>query len=176
MRTFIVAVTSSDGFIANESHVCSWKWNSAADKEAFKSLTKAPCALIVGAKTFETFAKPGEQPKPLKGRLNIVYSRSKKYEGKDLETTQKEPARLINDLILRGFGRIAIIGGAEIYRMFIEAGEVEGIYLTIEAEKFGHGIPFYEGRLEDKFKLVNEHEVTTDTGKKTKFLTYKKKA
>ena len=78
MSTFIVAVTSADGFIANEDHVRSFEWNSKADKDSFIHLTRDAGIVVMGSKTFETFAKNGEQPKPLPGRLNIVYSAFKK--------------------------------------------------------------------------------------------------
>ena len=178
MSTFIVAVTSADGFIANEDHVRSFEWNSKADKDSFIHLTRDAGIVVMGSKTFETFARNGEQPKPLPGRLNIVYSRSKKYEGKNLETTDKKPFDLVKDLIVRGVrdkygrGNIAVIGGAEIYRMFIEANEIDRIYLTIEPVKFGHGIPFWQDGWKKKFQLdkMSEHKING-----TKFQVYNRK-
>jgi dihydrofolate reductase len=178
MSTFIVAVTSADGFIANEDHVRSFEWNSKADKDSFIHLTRDAGIVVMGSKTFETFARNGEQPKPLPGRLNIVYSRSKKYEGKNLETIDKKPFDLVKDLIVRGVrdkygrGNIAVIGGAEIYRMFIEANEIDRIYLTIEPVKFGHGIPFWQDGWKKKFQLdkKSEHKING-----TKFQVYNRK-
>jgi dihydrofolate reductase len=171
MRTFIVAATSSDGFIANKSHVNSFDWTSKADKDSFKNLTKDAGVVIVGSKTFETFARTGEAPRPLKGRLNIIYSRSKKYKGENVETTDKNPKELVKDLTIRGFQKAAIIGGAEIYRMFIEADEVDTIYLTVEPIKFKTGIPFFNGNLKEKFQLKNTYK-----NDKTEFRTYERKS
>ncbi len=183
MSTFIVAVTSADGFIANEDHVRSFEWNSKADKDSFIHLTRDAGIVVMGSKTFETFPKRvNGQPNPLSGRLNIVYSRHpEKYIGKNVETTNKKPAELIRDIIIRGIhkdfgksggGDIAVIGGAEIYRMFIEANEIDRIYLTIEPVKFGHGIPFWQDGWKKKFQLdkKSEHKING-----TKFQVYNRK-
>jgi dihydrofolate reductase len=162
MSTFAIVVTSSDGFMANESHVRSFEWNSQADKDCFKHITKDAGVVVMGSKTFETFAKPLGEPKPLKGRLNVIYSKKKKYKSENLETTTKEPKELVRDLIFRGFPGIAIIGGAEIYQMFIEAGEIDRIYLTIEPIEFGHGIPFWQDGWKEKFKLDKKSELVID--------------
>jgi dihydrofolate reductase len=178
MSTFAIVVTSSDGFMANESHVRSFEWNSKADKESFVNLTKNAGVVVMGSKTFETFAKQGEEPKPLKGRLNIIYSRTKKYTGEGVETTDKKPADLVRDIILHRIREndnkrdIAVIGGAEIYKMFVEANEIDRIYVTVEPIKFGHGIPFWQDGWKKKFKLVPKSEYELDG---TKFQTYERR-
>lgn len=185
MSTFIVVATSKDGFIANESHVYSWHWTSQADKNAFKGLTRASSptdrvALVMGSKTFETFARNGEPAKPLPGRPNVVYSRSDTFRKaygllkKDFEITDKDPAALVRDLILRGFNKIAVIGGARIYQMFLDAGEVSTVYMTVEPIKFGHGIPFAVTGWEKRFGPPESHFVKTELGR-TEFRTYRRK-
>lgn len=165
MRCFIIAATSRDGLIAKDANHNSFAWTSKEDKKRFVELTKRAGVVIVGSKTFETF------PKPLKERLNVVYSRSKKYEGDNVETTSDEPKVLLEKLAARGFKEAAIIGGAEIYRMFIEAGLVDKIYLTVEPAEFGAGIPFYKGNVGEKFDLVKEEK----TGSGTIFKDYEAK-
>ena len=83
-----------------------------------------------------------------------------------------EPAKLIKELTIRGFQKVAIIGGAEIYRIFIDSGEVDKIYMTVEPIKFGKGIPFYSGDLKKRFRLVDKYKL--DTG--TEFRTYERTA
>jgi dihydrofolate reductase len=157
ISTFIIAAVSKDGFIARNAKDNPFNWTSEEDKESFISLTKDAGVVIVGSKTFETF------PRPLRDRLNIVYSRSWKFEGENVETTSDKPRALLGKLERRGYKKAAIIGGAEIYNMFFESGMVSKIYLTVEPIEFGTGIPFFKGNIEDRFKLVKEKTVGSGT-------------
>jgi dihydrofolate reductase len=90
----------------------------------------------MGSTTYATLLKP------LKERVNIVYSRDKTFEG--AETTQLSPRELLKELEDRGFKSVAICGGSSIYSMFMKAGVVDTIYLTIEPLLFGTGIPLFK--------------------------------
>jgi dihydrofolate reductase len=156
MRTFIIAATSKDGFISNETHVNSFEWTSKEDKANFIELTKKAGLVIVGSKTYETF---DPRFRPLSDRHNVVYSRSKRYEGKNVETASGDPGTLLEKLVKCGFTEAAIIGGREIYRMFLDADLVDRIHLTVEPIEFGSGIPFHTGYLESRFDIVTEQTV-----------------
>src|SRR3989344_7183807 len=146
IRTFIIAAMTADGFIARDAHHLA-SWTSKEDKKFFVERTKQAGVMIMGANTFETFGKP------LKGRLNIVYSRSKKYDG--VEVTDKPPAELLKDLEARGYTEVAICGGASIYTMFMKAGLVDTLYLTIEPLLFGTGVSIFNEQLEVNLKLIS---------------------
>ena len=154
MNCFIIASLSADGFIGMDASHSSFDWNSAEDKKRFVELTKRAGVIVVGSTTFATFKKP------LKDRLNIIYSHSQSFEG--AEVTQKEPAELLKDLEGRGFTEVAICGGAHIYSMFIKAGVVDTLYLTIEPIVFGGGIKLFSEAFTAKLKL--ENSVTTEDG------------
>ena len=104
MSTFIVAVTSTDGFIANEDHVRSFEWKSNADKDSFRHLTERRWHCRHGFKDVRDIPKKSDRAtESFGGRLNIVYSRIRaRYEGKNVETTYEKPAELIRDIIIRG--------------------------------------------------------------------------
>jgi dihydrofolate reductase len=146
MKVFIIAAMSLDGFIARSENEKSFDWTSKEDKEFFVERTKKAGVVVFGAKTYQTIGKP------LKDRLNIVYSRTKKFEG--VETTHKEPKELIKDLESRGFAEVAICGGASIYTLFMKSGVVDEIYLTIEPIIFGQGIKFFNEKLDFKLELL----------------------
>ena len=107
MKIFIIAAQTLDGFIAKDKNQVSTAWNSAEDKKRFVEITKRAGVVVFGSTTFETFGKP------LKDRVNIVYSKSKKFEG--VEMTDDEPRVLISKLEARGFNEVAICGGSSIY-------------------------------------------------------------
>ncbi len=144
MKTFIIAALSADGFIAkDENH--SALWTSKEDKRRFVELTKRAGVVVMGAKTFKTL------PRPLKERVNIVYSRSQNFEG--AEITQKSPHDLLAELESRGFKEVAICGGSQIYNMFMKAKLVDRIYLTIEPLVFGKGINLFSEDMLAQLKL-----------------------
>jgi dihydrofolate reductase len=143
---FIIVAVTADGFIAkNPNHAA--MWTSKDDKKRFVEITKRAGVVVMGETTFKTL------PKPLKDRVNIVYSFDKTFEG--AEVTQKSPADLIQELDSRGFKEIAICGGSSIYTMFMKSGLIKKLYLTIEPIIFGAGMKLFNEDIDMKLKLVN---------------------
>nr|AIA13725.1 Dihydrofolate reductase [uncultured bacterium] len=161
LHCFINGVETLDGFIAEDKTQISTSWNSKEDKKRFVEITKRAGVVVMGSSTYETFMRP------LKDRLNIIYSRSKKFEG--VEMTNDLPEILLQKLEARGFKEVAICGGASIYTKFLKAGVVDTLYLTIEPVIFGQGVKFFNENLNLKLSLVSEEK--TPSG--ALFLEYK---
>lgn len=155
MKAFIIAAITADGYIAQNKDHGSFSWTSKDDKKRFIELTKRAGVIVVGSSTFATFAKP------LKDRVNIVYSRSKQFEG--AETTQDSPQELLKKLEVRGFSEAAICGGAHIYSMFMKAKAVDRIFLTIEPVIFGSGIKLFNEEITARLKLMNMEKTESGT-------------
>jgi len=154
MKTFIIAAMTADGFIAKDDKHASFGWNSMEDKKRFIELTKRAGVVVMGSKTYATL------PGMLKERTNIVYSKSKTFEG--AETTQKTPAELLKELENRGFKEVAICGGSHIYTMFIKSGLVDRMYLTVEPLLFGTGVSLFNESINQHLTLVSA--VQSDNG------------
>ncbi|MBP9701523.1 MAG: dihydrofolate reductase [Candidatus Pacebacteria bacterium] len=154
MIPFIIAAISADGFIARDAHHPAF-WTSKEDKKRFVELTKRAGVVVMGSTTYKTL------PRPLAERVNIVYTRSKQFEG--AETTQLDPQALVDSLEARGFKELAICGGAEIYNMFLQAKAVRKIYLTIEPIIFGKGITLFKDDVNYKLELMNLSKTETGT-------------
>lgn len=147
MRCFIIAALSADGYIAkNDSHAA--MWTSKEDKKRFVELTKKAGVVVMGNRTWKTLMKP------LKDRVNIVYSSSGKVEG-EAETTSLAPSELLKELKDRGFSEVAVCGGSQIYTMFMKAQVVDTLYLTIEPLVFGNGIKLFNEEFHDTLTLKN---------------------
>ncbi len=146
IHVFIIAALTADGFIAQTSDHSPMVWTSKEDKARFVELTKRAGVVVLGSSTYKTF------PRPLKDRLNIVYSRAQQFEG--VETTTDEPAELLRKLEGRGFNEVAVCGGAEIYTKFMEAGVIDTLYLTIEPVMFGKGLSMFNRSIDTKLALV----------------------
>jgi dihydrofolate reductase len=156
MNVFTIAAETKDGFIAKNESQNSMNWTSEEDKKFFIEKTKEAGVVIMGRKTFETFGRP------LKDRRNIVMSRQDiKIEG--TETTSESPEELLSRLKKEGLKEVAIIGGAEIYKMFIEKCLVNQILLTQENIEFGEGVPFLPPELRQKLKIVSSTNLSTNT-------------
>ncbi len=149
MKTFIIAALTADGFIAKDEHHSAF-WTSKADKARFVRLTKEAGVIIMGSTTYATL------PRPLKDRVNIVYSRTKTFEG--AEVTNKAPRELLAELEERGFKSAAICGGSHIYDLFMRAGVVDTLYLTIEPVVFGKGITLFKEDMLYQLRLKSVQE------------------
>jgi dihydrofolate reductase len=145
MNVFIITAISADGFIARDSHHPA-VWTSKEDKKRFVELTKRAGVIVMGLNTFKTLQKP------LKDRLNIVYSANKDIGmvADNLEVTSMDPKDLIESLDKRGFKEVAICGGSQIYTTFMKTGLVGSLYLTIEPILFGKGMNIFNDSLDEK--------------------------
>lgn len=163
MNVFIIAALTADGFIAQNADHSPMNWTSKDDKRRFVELTKKAGVVVMGSKTFSTF------PKPLKERLNIVYTRDpmkaeETYEKADnLQFTNVEPAELVKDLESKGYSSVAICGGSEIYTKFMKSGLVNKIYLTIEPVIFGAGVSLFKEPMETNIELLSTEKTETGT-------------
>lgn len=154
IHAYIIAAMTADGCIAREvKHAA--LWTGKEDKKRFVEITKRTGVVIMGLNTFQTLNKP------LKDRLNIVYS-PEKIEVEGVETTTKEPRELLAELDNRGIKEVAICGGSQIYTMFMKSGMIDRLYLTIEPLLFGSGLRLFKEDLD--YKLELKEVVKTDSG------------
>lgn len=157
MNVFLIAAISTDGYIApaDKTFLPSISWTSSEDKKFFARRTKEAGVVIMGSRTYETIGRP------LPERHTIVYSDSKSYEG--VETTAQDPQVLLADLEKRGYKEVAICGGATIYTMFMEAGLIDTMYLTVEPVVFGQGIPLFSKPIFTRLSLQQETKLGGQT-------------
>ncbi len=117
---FLIYARAENGVIGRDNAL---PWRLPADLKRFKALTIGK-PMIMGRKTFESL--PGLLP----GRRHIVLTRDADWsaEGAEVATSVDEA------LALAGAGDVAVVGGAEIYRLFMPlAARVE---LTEVHEQF----------------------------------------
>ena len=105
-RDIVYVIARADnGVIARDGQV---PWRIKEDLKRFVAHTMGT-PMIMGRKTFESF------PQPLKGRRHIVLTRNRDWSapGAEVAYTVEEA------LALAGDGDISVIGGAEIYELFM---------------------------------------------------------
>jgi dihydrofolate reductase len=141
MKIILMAAVTLDGKIArHNSHFVDW--SSREDKKLFFQTSKRAGVIIVGNSTFKTF------PSPLPGRLHVVFTRT--LEGKQsvpgsIEFTNAPPQQIVTDLESRGYTEAVLTGGAQINALFLQAGLIDEIWLTVEPLIFGEGINLFLG-------------------------------
>ncbi len=155
--TLLMAITL-DGKIGKDSNHFP-DWTEKADKKLFVEKTKEAGALIMGHKTFETIGQP------LAGRKNVILTRwQRKYEGRehddyipcengnefwlrwqreDLVFTNCSPKKVLKELEKQGFKEVILAGGAKINTLFLEAGLIDEVLVTICPKVFGSGISIF---------------------------------
>jgi dihydrofolate reductase len=160
MKVFMIAAQSADGFIGRDVHHRSLDWRSKEDAELFIRLTKETGVIVMGSKTFNTFRIRRAPP----GRRLIIYtSRPEAMQGDGIETTSEEPRALVERLEREGATAVAIGGGASIYKLFMDSGLVDEVYLTIEPVLFGAGVPLFSGEVHARLSLIENRQLNDDT-------------
>ena len=109
-------------------------WHLPADLKRFKAGTMGK-PMLMGRKTFESF------PSPLPGRRHIVLTRDRGWNAPGAEVAQDPEAALA----LAGGGEGAVIGGAEVFALFL--ARADRIELTeVHAAPDGDAVvPAFEG-------------------------------
>lgn len=157
MKVFIIAAITVDGFIARTS-THGADWTGKEDKKAFVRLTKEAGTIVMGSKTFATIGRA------LPERRTIVYTRDpEKITVQAVETTQEEPNKFIERLSREGMRAVAVCGGAHIYDMFMRAGVVDELYITVVPTIFGSGIPLFADTLDFSLSLISTEELGGNT-------------
>ncbi len=160
MKTILLMAMTVDGKIAKDAaHVSAW--TSKADKKIFVEATKNAGVLIMGRTTYDTIGKP------LPGRLNVIMTRTpditRAIHGV-LEFTNHKPQALLEELSTRGFHTVIIAGGSVVNGLFIQAGLVDEVWVTIEPKLFGEGVPLVSGAHVDlDMKLIDMQKLNDDT-------------
>lgn len=139
-------------------------WHISADLKNFKHLTTGH-PVIMGRKTWESLPK-----RPLPGRLNIVMTRdTRPIEG---ALTAADPESALT--LCEGSETPMVIGGAEIYRLFLPIADT--LYITgIDAEVPADTDTWFP-EFQDRFRLTQAGEWETDPqGIRYRFETWTKK-
>ena len=159
IKTILLMAQTLDGKIAKDSDHFP-DWTGKADKRLFVEITKAAGALIMGSKTFDTLGKP------LPGRKNIVMTRNPRRISSwdNLVYTNLTPQALLAELESEGYREVVLAGGTRINSIFLRAGLIDELIVTITPMIFGSGIGLFEEGIEvdlvlEEFRPLDEARV-----------------
>lgn len=149
MRVILIAALSLDGFIAQRPDQVSTEWTTSSDKRLFSRVTKQVGVIAMGSKTFDTIGHA------LPGRHMVVYTKGHRDSIEGVEFTQKDPAQLVAEMEAAGAKGLAVCGGAQIYDLFMQAGLINEVYVSIQPVVFGQGVALFNQAHPAKLSLVD---------------------
>lgn len=129
-------------------------WNLPRDMRHFKEITEGH-PVIMGQKTFESIGHP------LPKRRNIVLTKDEAFNAKDVETVYSVD-ELVNLLErTEPDNECFIIGGGQIYRLFID--QADRLYITHVNETFPDADTFFPPiDQEDTWKKIKSEKFQAD--------------
>lgn len=166
MRLTLIAAQSLDGFITRHDTPGS-DFASDEDRAFFRKALHGFDCCIMGGETYRT-AREVIRATLMPERLRVVITRTPNAFSNDstpgkLEFTDESPGQLIANLSQRGLQRCAILGGAQIHSLFLEAGLVDELWLTIEPLLFGGGTPLLARRTSTELTLLSSEKLGPNT-------------
>lgn len=160
MRVYIIAAISADGLMGAHATQSSVEWRSKEDGKSFGTLTRESGVMVTGSATFKTFRIKRAPP----GRRLIIFTHDPaSVEGENIETTDKDPRELVQELAAQGYPSLAVCGGAAINSLFLDAGLVDELYLTVEPVLFGQGVPLLRERTSTRMQLLDCTKLNDDS-------------
>ena len=144
MKVLLIAVTTLDGCITKHNSPGAAHWASAEDQVHFRALTGSCDVRVFGASTYRA-DQPMFQSLLSAEVRRIVLTRTPHLFAGDakpgqLEFTDESVVSLIERLSAEGHQRVAVLGGGQIYSMFLAADLVDELHLTLEPVLFGEGV------------------------------------
>ncbi len=146
MHVVLLAVVSLDGCLTRHNDTGAGGLSSTADAAHFRTVLATCDASVCGRPTYlaERDTVLASARSGSSSRRRIVMTRSPNDLAADhvpgrLEFTAAPPASILDDLRADGRQRVAILGGGQIYNLFLGHNLVDELSLTVEARVFGAG-------------------------------------
>lgn len=140
MKVSIVCVISLDGYL-NPKVEMSPEWSSLEDRQFFVDETKRTGVMIMGQNTFNYSFHGKAMPE----RWSVVLTHDKSQEAENVWFTDDTPEKILEHIQQKGYEEVSLIGGGQANSLFMNAGLVTDLYITINSHVFGSGVPLFVG-------------------------------
>ena len=125
-------------------------WTSKEDWAFLQKELARADAVIAGRNTYNAARSQ------LQKRTTFVFSRRVGKPRKRDGVTFVNPVRANLDKLFAPYRRIAILGGAGVYRHMLERDRLDEFFVTIEPLVFGRGLPMFSGGTKTmRFRLLS---------------------
>jgi riboflavin biosynthesis pyrimidine reductase len=166
MEIVLIAVQSLDGRLT-ELDAPGTGFASDEDRRLFPELIAACDAIVMGAGTYVQ-AKDRIRANLSVERLRFVMTRRPELWVEEhvpgrLEFTAGGPAEIVDRLRRLGKRRLGVLGGGQVNRLFLQAGLVDELWLTLEPVVFGGGVPLSDGACQTRFRIREVRQLSPKT-------------
>ncbi len=166
MELILIAAQSVDGFITRHDTPGS-AFTSPEDKTHFINSLKEFDCRVMGATSYRQ-TRDGTRRSAANGRFHAILTRNPAAYAAEalpgqLEFTSETPHALVKRLADAGHRRCALLGGSQIHHLFLQAGLVHELWLTIEPVLFGTGTPLISGTCDVRLTLRARESLSPDT-------------
>lgn len=166
MHVTLIAAQSLDGWITRHDEPGS-DFTSEADKIHFRNALREFDCRVMGAATYRTMRDPMRRAAE-SGAVQRVMTRTPASFASDvipdrLEFTDLPPPEILRLLEKRGCRRCALIGGSQAHSLFLTAGCINELWLTVEPRLFGRGTPLLSEVADVSLKLLSHEPLSPDT-------------
>lgn len=128
-------------------------WHLPDDMQFFKSTTSGQI-VVMGRKNYDSIP---EKYRPLPNRENVILTRNTSFDAEGCQVFHSLESCL-EHFRNEQSKTVFIIGGGEIYRLALESGAVEEMYITHVNKKYGADTFFPVFDLKSwKIETLNEH-------------------
>jgi dihydrofolate reductase len=141
MKTALIVAMDLERGIGRDNDLM---WHLPKDMQFFKDTTKGEI-VVMGRKNYDSIP---EKYRPLPGRQNVVLTRTEGFQAENCEVfnTLEDCMSYYKDETDR---KIFIIGGGQIYKLALEAGIIDEMYITHINHKYGADTFFPEFNLKE---------------------------
>ena len=121
----------------------------------------------MGSRSYEQ-TRSGTRQSAEKGRHHAIMTRNPErfrdetLPGK-LEFTAASPSVLVESLRRQGYRQCALLGGSQIYSLFLEVGLVDELWITVEPLLFGTGTGLVSRAMDLRLELFQTESLSRDT-------------
>ena len=163
----MIAVQSVDGFITQGDEPGAGGFASVADQRRFRELLAATDCTVFGAGTYR--AERAILRRGLTAsRRRVVLTRRPDTFAEDrvpgqLEFTADSAAELVDRLSAEGLQHCSLLGGAQVYGLFLAADLVDELCLSIEPWLFGSGARLADLAGPLRLRLAGVEQIGPDT-------------
>lgn len=170
MKIILADVISLDGKLTKWENGQPAQWTSPEEQTHFHHLLHSNNLIAMGSNLFKQ-----QNVSPREGTLKIILTRHpQKYQThqipNQLEFTNQSPQDLISSLETRGYTQMLFVGGPQLATQFIEKNLIDELWLTLEPQIFGQGLPMVTQKLDLKLHLYHQEPLNPQG---TLFLKYK---
>lgn len=158
MKLIMMMAITADGIIARDRNHFS-DWTCSADKRMFKQVSQDSGVVIMGSRTYQTIGKP------LPGRLNVVLTRQpQRFEPQENLLIYSGPVEeLVEELARRRYEQAVLAGGSIVNSLFLRAGLIDELLLTVSPKLFGQGLTMLSQSVDLDLKLLDVQRIDSDS-------------